>query len=397
MSNRTIETNVEPTLLVWARETIGMERSDVSSKLKVPERIVENWESGNSKPTLTQAEKMARLYKRSLATLLLSEPPKEQSLPQDLRTISGKRKKEFSPQMRLVMRRARRLQSLATELAQNGGRDLSLKLPKATLYDEPELLAARLREQLGVRAKTQTDLWKNERHALDGWKSSVEGLGILILQIGMPMDEARGFSLIGEGMPVIVLNARDSVRGQVFSLFHECAHLMLNNFGVCDMKEGKHISSDIGKVEKFCNHFAGAVVVPKDLLRRHPMVSSLKPRGSISDDLIVELSSFFKVSPEVILRRLVMIGKASQERYNTKRKQWEEEYQSRTQTGGRSNPPKKCIRENGITFVSLVFDAFREDRITYKDVADYLAVRVKHLPKIELLVGEMAYPNEAAI
>jgi Zn-dependent peptidase ImmA (M78 family) len=209
------------------------------------------------------------------------------------------------------------------------------------------------------------------------------------------MDEARGFSLMGEGIPVIVLNARDSLRAQTFSLFHECAHLMLNNFGVCDMKEGKHISAEVSKVEQFCNHLAGALAVPATLLQVHPEVAQLRPNSRVSDEVLATLSIHFKVSQEVTLRRLVMIGKASKEWYNSRRRQWEKEYKK--QQGGRSNPPQKCIRENGTTFVSLVFDALRDNRITYRDVADYLGVRVKYLPKVEQLVGQMAFANETAI
>jgi Zn-dependent peptidase ImmA (M78 family)/transcriptional regulator with XRE-family HTH domain len=387
--------NIEPKLLVWARETIGLTRTDVASKLKVSGKTVENWESGISKPSLVQAERLARVYKRPLAAFFLAEPPMEQKRPQDFRTISGERGKEFSSSMLLVIRRARRLQSLATELAQDGGRDLSLKLPTASLFDDPESLASRLREQLGVSAETQTSIWKNERQALNGWKSLVEDLGIFVLQIGMPMDEARAFSLIGEGIPVIVLNARDSLRAQIFSLFHECTHLMLNNFGVCDMKEGKYFSAEVSKVEQFCNYLAGALTVPATLLQAHQEVVGLRPSSRVSDDVLVSLSAHFKVSQEVILRRLVMIGKASKEWYSLKRSQWEKEYKK--QQGGRSNPPKRCIRENGTTFVSLVFDALRDNRITYKDVADYLSVRVKYLPKVEQLVGQMAFVNETAI
>jgi Zn-dependent peptidase ImmA (M78 family) len=270
-----------------------------------------------------------------------------------------------------------------------------LKLPTATLYDEPELLAARLREQLGISGERQTSTWKNERQALEEWKFAVEGLGILVQQIGMPLDEARGFSLVGDGIPIIVLNARDAIRAQIFSLFHECTHLMLNNFGVCDMKEGKHVSGEVTKVEQFCNHLAGALLLPRSLLESHPLISTLKPKGRLSDNDLVDLSGFFKVSQEAILRRLVMIGKASQELYDSKRSQWQKEFKK--QTGGRSNPPKKCIRENGLTFVSMVIDAFREERITYRDAADYLTVRVKHLPRVEQLIGEMTYSNEATI
>jgi len=54
--------------------------------------------------------------------------------------------------------------------------------------------------------------------------------------------------------------------------------------------------------------------------------------------------------------------------------------------GGRRNPPKECIQKNGIPFVSLVLETHKGDKITYKDVADYLDIRLKHLPKIEQLI-----------
>ena len=49
-------------------------------------------------------------------------------------------------------------------------------------------------------------------------------------------------------------------------------------------------------------------------------------------------------------------------------------------------PPRKCIQENGVPFVSLVLESYKKDKITYSDVADYLGIRLKHLPKVEQLV-----------
>ncbi|HCV43169.1 MAG TPA: hypothetical protein DGH68_06770 [Bacteroidetes bacterium] len=297
--------------------------------------------------------------------------------------------------MLLVVRRARRLQALATELAQNTGHDLSLRLAPFTVYNDPEAMADALRKQLGISSETQTSVWRNERQALAEWKSAIENLGIMILQIGMPLTEARGFSLVGDGIPVIVLNARDAQRAQAFSLFHECAHLALNNFGICDMRDGRKISAELTKIERFCNHFAGALLLPRQLVQNHPLVSGLRTVGRVPDETLMTLSDSFKVSQEVVLRRLVILGKASTEFYEAKRKEWQKDVKK--QMGGRANPPKKCIRENGLPFVSLVFNAFREEKITYRDVADYLTIRAKHLPRVEQLIGEMAYSNEAAI
>lgn len=54
--------------------------------------------------------------------------------------------------------------------------------------------------------------------------------------------------------------------------------------------------------------------------------------------------------------------------------------------GGGPPPPRKCIQENGVPFVSLVLESYAKEKITYSDVADYLGIRLKHLPKVERLV-----------
>jgi hypothetical protein len=47
-------------------------------------------------------------------------------------------------------------------------------------------------------------------------------------------------------------------------------------------------------------------------------------------------------------------------------------------------PPDRVLRESGTTFTRLVLTAYGERRITASDVADALAVRVKHLDAIEM-------------
>lgn len=381
MPRESLEAIIEPRVLIWARESMGINIDEVAKRLKVNEDTLNKWELGQKKPTLIQLEKLAKIYKRPFAAFFLPEPPKESPLPKDFRTLPSDKKNPFSLDTRLAIRRAQRLQSLAMELAKSLDRETITRIGKDNLSDDPEIVAIRIRDQLEVDVQTQFD-WKNENKAFDEWEKTVENRGILVFQMGMPLEETRGFSLPKDKFPVIVLNLRDSINGRIFSLFHEYAHLLLNDGAICNMKEINN-SSD---VEKFCNHFAGAILTPKDALLNHQLIRSMGYSSEWSDETLKKLAKRFKVSQEVILRRLAIFGLASGDFYKRKREEWEvktEEMPQKKTVYRRINVPKKCIRENGIPFVSLVLDAQRQKEITYSDVADYLAIRLKHLPKIE--------------
>ena len=92
----------------------------------------------------------------------------------------------------------------------------------------------------------------------------------------MPIEEARGFSLTDNKIPTVVLNLRDSINGRMFSLFHEYAHLLLDKSGICDMEEQDYLQQEDKTIERFCNHFAGAILVPKDILLAHDLVKLRK-------------------------------------------------------------------------------------------------------------------------
>ena len=386
MPHKSMEVGVEPNVLIWARESIGMSIGEVAKRLKTSEDTINKWESREKKPTLIQLKKLARtIYKRPLAAFFLPEPPKEPPFPEDFRTLPQDKKKPFSPKTLLAIRRARRLQSLASELAKSVGREIITEIGRANLSDDPEVIANRVRMQLGVEVQTQFG-WKDENEALDKWEKIIEKRGVLVFQTGMPLEETRGFSLTEGEFPAVVLNISDSINGRIFSLFHEYGHLLLNDSGICDMGDQYYLSGEAELVEKFCNHFAGAILVTKDALINHKLVKSSGYRSHWPDKKLKELAKNFKVSQEVILRRLVILSLADRDFYKAKHEEWKTtDYPRRG--GGQRNLPKECVRKNGTPFVSLVLESHRKEKITYSDVADYLAVRLKHLPQVEQLIG----------
>lgn len=386
MPHKSLDVVIEPKVLLWARESIGLGIQEIAKKLQVSENTVEKWESGQKKPKLTQVERLAKIYKRPLAVFFLSKPPQEPPPPKDFRSLPVEKKAVFSPKTRLAIRRARRLQTLAVELAKSLNRQITPLMCKVAPSDNPEFVANSIREQLGVGLQMQFS-WEDENKALNGWKRAIEKSGILVFQISMPIEETRGFSLNQGKLPVIVLNLSDSPNGRIFSLFHEYAHLLLNDSGICDMEDVDNLSDEGKLTERFCNHFAGAILVPKDALLTHEIIKSKNYQLELSDETLKELAKSFKVSQEVILRRLVIFRLSTGDFYKRKRKEWETKAKEgqRKKRWGRQNPPKKCVQENGIPFVSLVLETHREEKITYRDVADYLTIPLKHLPKVEQL------------
>lgn len=475
MPPKSFEVFVEPNVLVWARESIGRNIEEVAKQLNVSNDLVKRWEKGEKKPTLNQLKKLAQFYKRPLGAFFLPGPPKELSLPNDFRTLPEETKKPLSWKTRLAIRRARRLQSLAIELKSALQQEIILKSGSVSLTDDPEIVAEQTREILGVDLQTQFR-WVNENMALREWIKVLEEQGLLVLQMSFPIEDARALSLTDGEIPVIILNTQDSIKARIFSLFHEFGHILLKRGGICDPNRSTWDAPDrqtpsegIGSIEQFCNHFSGALLVPKEALLNHRIVKSEPPSIEWSDSTLGKIARDFKVSLEVILRRLLILGVASQSFYQKKRAEWEVEAKVaeieakvakeeekkkflfslerkfrqdlidevvtaelieafknknlslssnalinqiddmhwdiedekdtyeiedtgirldiyKLKRGGGPSPSTKCIQENGVPFVSLVLESYKKDKITYSDVADYLSIRLKHLPKVEQLV-----------
>lgn len=383
---KTVEITIEPKVLTWARESIGKTIDDIAHHLKVGKDVVQQWEIGQKPVRLTQLEKMANYYKRPLAALFLPEPPKEIPLPKDYRTLPLDERKGFSSKTLLAIRRAERVRRLTIEMSVKAEQQINTNIVNANLNDNIEQLGEKVRGHLGIATEAQFK-WLDENAAFNEWRNLLERNDILVLQGSVPLEDTRGFSISEKSYPVIFVNKRDSDNGKIFSLFHEYSHLMLNISGICDMAERVYLTEDDRQVETFCNYFAGAFLVPKNSLLGHPLIR--KTNGiAFDDEILQELAAQFKVSPEVILRRLVICGKTSNDYYNKKKVEWDEKYKEFAQKKkfGRKVPAKACLQENGRPFVTLVLSSYGSETISLSDVSDYLGIKVKHLPNVEKLI-----------
>ena len=88
------------------------------------------------------------------------------------------------------------------------------------------------------------------------------------------------------------------------------------------------------------------------------------------------------------MRRLVILKLASKNFYKSKHEEWEAKIMKQQERGGGGtrNRAKECIQKNGMPFVSLVINSYRNEKITSSDVSDYLNIRLKYLSKVEQLL-----------
>jgi Zn-dependent peptidase ImmA (M78 family)/DNA-binding XRE family transcriptional regulator len=370
-----------PTLIEWARRKAGLSHDQVAKKLQVTPERVSAWESGTLKPTVTQLRNFGRIVKRPLAFFYLPEPPHDFDAIRDFRRLAGVEPEPESPELLLAIRTAHDRRSIALELIEELGEVAETKIPTINPSDDPENIALIIRDNLGYNSSTPTG-WSSAYDALNFWRDAIEEKNILVLQFGdVSRAEARGFSLTDLPLPIIAVNRSELPQARIFSLIHELIHLALNKGGLCDFIERENNQYEEQRIEVFCNRVAGAVLVPlADLLSDNNLVGHR--RGQPLEDIkISNLARVFRVSREVILRRLLISNQITQQFYEKKRSQYENE--KHISQPGFAPPHALALSSAGPTFTNLVLRSYREHRITATDVAEFLSVRLKHLSLLE--------------
>jgi Zn-dependent peptidase ImmA (M78 family) len=387
-----IEAIVKPELLIWARRMAGLDTEAAARKTQVSRSKLDLWESGKARPTVAQLRKLADAYKRPLGVFFLEETPAEEPLPPDFRRLNPTQSEAFSPELRLAIRRVHFKRVAALELFEELNEKPQTLAATARSTEAPEAVAERIRELLGFDnslPKGDMRLQFNER------REAVEALGALVFQAEkVSVEEMRAFSIPERPLPAIVLNIKDSPAARSFSLFHELTHVLLGKGGICNLEENGR-DSPPQRIEEFCNHVAGAVLIPLDHLRQHPETPRELVSG-VSDNTIARLAVHFGVGKETLVRRLAIAKKVPLSFYQAKREEYRRAFAStpKKADGGFAPPSTMAIACNGRLFTRLVVEAYADEKIGASDVLEYLGARVKHLPTIQNMLKSGSFEEK---
>jgi Zn-dependent peptidase ImmA (M78 family) len=368
-------------VLKWARETAGIDINDVALKMKKNADVIKAWENGDTSPTYIQLETLAYdIYKRPIAIFFFPEPPDETSLKQSFRTLPEYEISQIPPHLRQLIRKAKAMQVNLAELNNNINPAkqrivYDLRFESSITIDE---LTEKVRNYLNIPLTVQFD-WEDNDEAFKTWRKIIENFGVFVFKEAFKDDNFSGFCIFDEVFPVIYINNSKSKTRQIFTLFHELAHLLFGTGGI-DIRAKNYINMLTGnekKIETICNSFAGEFLVPTyDFKNKSNKIK-------INDTSILSLARLYHVSREVILRKLFNLNKITQSYYEKKVKQWGKKAKDKKKRNSGGNYYATQNVYLSPNYLELSFSKYYQNIISIEQLSNYLNIKIKNITNLE--------------
>lgn len=365
-------------ILKWARTSYNLTIAEVAHKMGKKEEIVKEWEDGKSSPTYIQLEKLAQnVYSRPVALFFFPEIPSDVDPKADFRTLPQEFVDELPQEILKQYRNAKVMQLNLSELLNNK------KIKEDTLLDAFNLsntsnvqsLVLNIRKYLNIDYKKQIN-WKNSDEAFKSWRNSLEENGVFVFKEAFKNENYSGFCIYDEKYPTIMINNSTPKTRQVFTLFHELAHLLLKSGGI-DLNDkeifnrGDNVYS---KIEVKCNQFAGEFLLPTSWFK--------KEKHIVDNKNIKILADKFCVSREVILRRYLDLNIIDNRVYKHFIENWYKHIPiKKKKSGGDYYNTKKTYL--GDQYIALSFQKYYQGKISIERLSEFLTLSVKNVSSFE--------------
>ncbi|WP_169745352.1 XRE family transcriptional regulator [Geoglobus ahangari] len=352
-----IPVDLNPDVMKWLRKISGYSIEEVADKLKIETEELELMEEGKIKPSFTLIKELSKLYKVPVAAFFLPKP-REIFVPKDYRFIHG-REGEFNRETLLVFRKVRGLQKVAKELLENLEYSAEPRIMNATLRDDPDKVAEKYREEFELSEYKQIEELKDAPSLFRYLRHRIEELNVFVFQYGMPVEDARGFTLIDDYPAIITINSRDQYKPRIFTLMHEFGHILLGESAV-DMPNIAVPTKN--RVEKWCNEFAASFLLPKDIAIRvfENHRSSLTRVKTLN-----KLSARYKVSKHMLLYTMLKLDYISKKEYDTALEKIKIKSSTPKKKSGGPKPEVRILSELGEKYLALVIQNYRNNLIPY--------------------------------
>lgn len=374
--------HITPDILRWMRERAGLSVDDAAGAVGIKPAQLQNWETGEAKPTFRQAQKLAQAFHAPFGYLFLAEPPVETLPLPDLRTVGSEPVPRPSIDLKDTIRQALQRQAWYLDYLQQQG---SNNLPFVGRFATATATVRQVVDDMRTVLNTTTlPVHPNKESYLRYLVEAAEAAGVLVMRSGIvgnnthrPLDvgEFRGFAVSHSQAPVVFINIADAPSARVFTLLHELAHLWVGSSGVSNAKPGNTLQEEV-----FCNAVAGEFLVPQEafipLWQNHTDPLPLR---------VAELAHRFHVSTLVIMRRALDLGFVDRDAYW---RQYQAEVAAfKSKEGGQGNFYRNASAKNSKLFARAVLSETLSGRLLLRDAGQLLGVQPN---KLKTLAGDLA-------
>lgn len=260
----TTHVSVSPPVLDWLVDRSGEDAEDFTGRFP----RWQAWHEGKARPTLRQAQTLARRAGVPFGYLLLPAPPTVELPVADFRQGFSRPPSVPSSDLTAVLNQSLRRQDWYRGYAEREGLD-PVPVVGSGRGRAPEDVAAEMRHVLDFEVATRHGSMTEVRSRLLGAFERIGGLTVATSMVAnnthrlLDPDEFRGFTLVDDLAPLVFVNAAQTLNGQIFTLAHEYAHVWDGRGGISAADPRQTPDG----VEGWCNVVASQFLVPTGDLR----------------------------------------------------------------------------------------------------------------------------------
>jgi len=353
-----------------ARENMGLDSVAASKKIsKAKKNLIAEWESGESLPTWSQAEKLAKLY--NIPELLFFSNKtiqKNKAIPDYRVGIIQESDENVKKLINFVVTRQKWLEKFlksegfSKNQLQGAGKKIAT----------PKQLARFIAEKLDIDL-AEIKKFSSRKSVANYLIEKAEKQGIFVGKTisyhRLGVEDLRGLFVSNDYCPFIIINRRDALSAQIFSFVHEMAHLFRRSDAISNSLDFRSTDRDIDPEEVFCNKVAVELLLPE-----HEFPNKFYNKPDIDS-----ISESYKVSKLFIFYRLKELGKIQREIQH----ELERDIQKETKENLRIRDKKNknidggnytyAMRDsNGSLFNRVVAKSYLENKIGYVEASNLL-------------------------
>lgn len=380
--------NITPKVLKWARESAKISKTDAAAKVSVKLEKIQEWEKGDSAPSIRQAKILAKAYQRSFAIFFLPEPPLDFHPLEDFRKSGSA---PLSTSSIFIIREIQQKQSWISENIKDNGENKLDFLGKFSLNNNPKDIADNILETLQIDPPNYMNV-----NPIKKWIDKAESKGIFVSRLSfihsrlkLNIDEIQGFAIADDYAPFVFVNSADWKAPQLYTLVHELAHIWIASTGISNglVPEIKD-SNKFHPVELFCNEIAANALIPNNFIYNIP------PETYNSSLEVFNISKNLGVSSYAFIVRALNLNLISQEKYKNLKNESDQQFmeymkaeankklRQKKKPGGPS-PYLLRMNRNSKLFTKIVLDAFNGGRIEPNYASSLLHVKSNKFYKLE--------------
>jgi len=362
-----------PDVIRWARDRAGFSLAEARQTFKK----IEAWEAGEASPSYPQLEKLADKFKVPVAVFFFPEPPILPPISETFRTLPEQEFEIIPPRIRLLLRKAKAYQINLTELT-GGVNSASRRIINDLSFSTGvsiTTMAQSVREYLNLSIEDQSE-WSSVEVALENWRQILLDVGVSVFKDAFRNSDYSGFCLYDDEFPIIYVNNTGAKTRQIFTLFHELAHLIFQTSGIDKLRDDyiDRLPDDDRKIEIICNRFAAEFLLPEEVFE-----DAFAGRNP-SESTATELADRFHVSREFIYRKFRDRNLIDEATYTQAAERWAGQGTGGDK-GGNSYYTK--IAYLGRNYIDLAFGQYYQNRINDTQLAEYLDIKPRFVSTLE--------------